>query len=165
MTVRREVSNVQDANRKAQEKRQGPPTVLGTLGQVLLHLGLVLGGLAVAALQPALRRLKAIVVLVLAQGRQKLSQARHGHRAALLGRVVDGLHPAQGRARREKREQLVREFVGHGGGAWFVVKERKRKGEKQQAQPVFPGGRRRHAVCGPWDDLCDEGEVEERALW
>jgi hypothetical protein len=82
--------------------------------QLLLFL-LLLELLAVALLQPAVRRHVAVVVLVLAQGLQVLADARDLGRAALLGRVVGRLDPAQRRARGEQVQQHRGQLVRHRG--------------------------------------------------
>jgi hypothetical protein len=88
-------------------------TLGNSLGQQLLLLLLLLELLAIALLQPAVARHVSVVVLVLLHRLQVLADARDLGRAALLGRVVGRLDPAQRRARGEQVQQHRGKFVCH----------------------------------------------------
>jgi len=86
---------------------------MDALGKELLLFLLLLELLAVALLQPAIRRHVVVGVLVLPQRLQVLPDARDLWRAALLRRVVRRLDPAQRRPRGEEVEEHGRELVRH----------------------------------------------------
>ena len=88
-------------------------TLLRPLSHRFLNLSHLLALLAVARLEPALGRVVLILALVLGGRWQELGEPGDVGRFALLRRVVGGRHPAQGRPRREEREEIGRETVRH----------------------------------------------------
>ena len=86
---------------------------MADLGLQLLLFLLLLELLAVALLQPAVRRHVVVGVLVLPHGLKVLPHARNLGGAARLWRVVTRVDPAQRRARREQVQQHRRELMRH----------------------------------------------------
>lgn len=74
---------------------------------------LFLTRLAITSLEPTLGRVVDVSLCVFAQLWKVLREAVDVRRLAVLWRVIRRLDPSQGRARREKREQIRGQAVGH----------------------------------------------------
>lgn len=99
------------------------------LGKELLHSLLLLSGLAVAGLQPALGGLVVVGLLVFLQLGQEGRDAADGRGFAKLRRMVRGLDPSQRRSRREERKQVGGELVGHRARSVAYAKLKMAKGK------------------------------------
>lgn len=91
----------------------GSLTVIGSLLQELLLSLLLLKSDAVLALQPGLRWMIDISLLVFLKLREKGGEASDSSGLALLRRMVTRRHPSESWARREKRQKVWWEFIGH----------------------------------------------------
>lgn len=91
----------------------GSLTVIGSLLQELLLPLLLLQSDAVLALQPRLRWMIHIRLLVLLKLWEKGGEAGDGSSLALLRRMVTRRHPSESWAWREKRQEVWWKFIGH----------------------------------------------------
>ena len=91
----------------------GSLTVIGSLLQELLLSLLLLQSDAVLALQPRLRWMIDISLLVLLKLREKGGEAGDGSGLALLRRMITWRHPSESWAWREKRKEVWWELIGH----------------------------------------------------
>lgn len=91
----------------------GSLTVIRSLLQELLLSLLFLQSDAVLALQPRLRWMVDISLLVLLKLWEKGGEAGDGSSLALLRRMVTRRHPSESWAWRKKRKKVWRELIGH----------------------------------------------------
>lgn len=122
--------------------------LLVALGLKMLALVHVLADLAVLLLQPTLRRIEVLVLLLLlVQSRKVGSQAREMSRAALMKWEVAGWEEAKCRTRSEVLKDMRRKSVAHDCGWRALRLVRKLEGEESySATAAFEGSGGRDRV-------------------
>lgn len=87
--------------------------MIGRFSEERLQFLLLLSLLAIAGLQPTLSGVVNIGLLILLKLREKLCDTGDGYCPAMLRRMIGRIDESQRWSRREEREQVGGELVGH----------------------------------------------------